>query len=64
MYDMQTAYASIAALCGCIPISVLEPGKKKSDYIGKDDPEPFGRAFGDAPEEIEYAIRTREALRK
>lgn len=64
LYDMQTFYAVIAALCGCVPISVLEPGKKKSDYIGKDDPEPFGRAFGDAPEEIEYAIRTRETLRK
>lgn len=64
LYDMQTAYASIAALCGCIPISVLEPGKKKSDYFGKDDPEPFGRAFDDTPEEIEYAIQTRAALRE
>lgn len=64
LYDLQTSYANIAALCGCIPISVLEPGKSKADYIGKDDPEPYGRAFGDTPEEIEYAIDTRDLLRQ
>lgn len=64
LYDLQTSYASIAALCGCIPISVLEPGKTKEDYIGVDDAEPLGRAFADTQEEINYAIKTREALKE
>lgn len=57
-YDTQTFYTSIACVCGCIPIIMMEPGKKKTDYMGKGDYD-YGKAFGDTPEEIEYAIKTR-----
>lgn len=57
-YDTQTFYTSIACVCGCIPIVVMEPGKKKSDYLGKGDFD-YGKAYGDSPEEIKYAVTTR-----
>ena len=63
-YDTQTFYTSIAAVCGCIPIVVLEPGKTESDYLGQDEKHHFGVAFGDSPEQIEYAVNTREKLIK
>lgn len=56
-YDTQTFYSSIAVVCGCIPIIVMEPGKTKTDYMGKGDKD-WGLAYGDSPEEIEYAIKT------
>ena len=58
-YDTQTFYALIACVCGCIPIVILEPGKTKLDYIGKGDCD-YGKAYGNTPEEIEYAIKTRD----
>lgn len=63
LYDTQTFYASIAALCGCIPIVVPEPGKTRKDYVKEDD-KIFGVAYGDTPEEIEYAIRTRDKVQQ
>lgn len=57
-YDTQTFYTSIACVCGCVPIVMMEPGKTKSDYLGKGDVD-YGRAYGNTPEQIEYAIRTR-----
>ncbi len=57
-YDTQTFYTNVAAVCGCIPIVVLEPGKVKEDYLGKGD-EALGVAYGDTPEEIAYALKTR-----
>lgn len=62
LYDTQTFYASIAALCGCVPVVVMEPGKTKKDYVKEDD-EFFGIAYGDTPKEIEGAIRTRNKVR-
>lgn len=58
-YDTQTFYTSIACVCGCIPIVVMEPGKTKSDYLGRGDID-YGVAYGDSPEQIEYAIKTRK----
>ncbi len=58
-YDTQTFYSTIAVVCGCIPIVVMERGKTKSDYLGEGDSD-YGRAYGDSPEEIEYAIKTRQ----
>lgn len=58
-YDTQTFYSSIACVCGCIPIIVMEPGKTKKDYLGAGDVD-YGRAYGDSPEEIERAIKTRD----
>lgn len=56
-YDMQTAYSQIAALCGCLSIKVLEPGKTKEDYLGEGDGD-MGVAFGFEEEEIARALRT------
>lgn len=61
LYDTQTFYASIAALCGCIPIVVPEIGKTKEDYVKKDD-HLFGIAYSDTSTEIEYAIQTKEKV--
>lgn len=62
-YDTQTFYCQIAAVCGCIPIIVMEPGKSKKDYRTEDElKNSVGIAFGDTPEEIQHAISTREEL--
>ena len=60
-YDTQTFYDTIATVCGCIPIVVMEPGKTKADYVGKGDKD-WGRAFGNSPEEIDKAVKTRDSL--
>lgn len=58
-YDTQTFYNTIACVCGCIPIVVMEPGKTKADYMGKGDCN-FGKAYGNSPEQIEFALKTRQ----
>lgn len=58
-YDTQTFYATIACVCGCIPIVVMEPGKTKSDYMGSGDKD-WGKAYGNTQEQIEYAQKTRQ----
>lgn len=63
LYDTQSFYASIAAICGCIPIIVPEPGKTKKDYVKPED-KVCGRAYGDTEEEIQYAIQTRDDVMK
>lgn len=63
LYDTQTFYSSIAALCGCIPIVVLEPGKTKKDYVKPED-KVYGVAYGDTEKEILYAIKTRGDVMK
>lgn len=62
-YDTQTFYSIIAAVCGCISIIVMEPGKTRQDYRGKGD-SINGFAYGDSPEEIERSLRTRDAMFK
>lgn len=62
-YDTQTFYTIIAAVCGCIPIVVMEPDKIMSDYLGEGDRH-LGIAYGDSQEQIDYALRTREKLIK
>jgi len=61
IYDTQTFYATIAAVCGCIPIVVMESGKTEIDYLGSDKKH-VGIAYGDTPEQIQYAIDTRDEL--
>jgi len=64
-YDTQTFYTYIAAVCGCIPVVVMESQKSKSDYLSEEELlNIVGVAYGDSPEEIEYAINTREQLLK
>lgn len=61
-YDTQTFYSSIAALCGCKSIVVLEPGKTKKDYIGPDDSDSYGVAYGTSLDELHRAEATRNLL--
>lgn len=61
-YDTQTFYTSIAAVCGCIPIVMPEPGKTRKDYRTSGESLAPGIAYGDTPEEIEHAINTRDIL--
>jgi hypothetical protein len=61
LYDMQTAYAPIAALCGCIPIQIPEQGKTRKDYCGSDDAS-YGIAYGKTEDEINWALKTRDKL--
>lgn len=63
-YDTQTFYTSIAAVCGCIPIIIMEPNKEKKDYLGEDELDAFGIAYSDDEIEIEKALRTRNKLIK
>jgi len=60
-YDTQTLYATVAAVCGCISIVVTEPGKRREDYLDGDE-KAWGVAYGDSPEEIEFACRTQKEL--
>lgn len=60
-YDTATFYSMIAAVCGCISVVVCEPGKTRADYL-EDGVEHWGVAYSSAPEEIEYAVRTRGRL--
>ena len=59
-YDTQTFYASIAAICGCIPIVICEPGKNKNDYCPNE--ETYGIAYADTDDEIQYALSTRHLV--
>ena len=60
-YDTQTYYTVIAVVCGCIPVIILEQGKSVDDYLGHHE-EHWGMAYGNTPEQIEYAKQTREKL--
>ena len=62
-YDTQTFQCSIAAVCGCIPIVLLEPGKTIDDYLSEEERDKhYGVAYGNTPDQIEYAIKTRGQL--
>ncbi|MBQ5606430.1 MAG: hypothetical protein IIU87_04385 [Prevotella sp.] len=62
-YDTQTFYSSIAAVCGCIPIVMLEPDKTIDDYLNEEErSKHYGVAYGNTPDQIEYAIKTRGQL--
>lgn len=63
-YDTQTFYNAISAVCGCIPIIVMEPGKTEDDYLSPTERTHYGQAYGDTPEQIDYAVRTRDLLLK
>lgn len=64
-YDTQTFYCTIAAVCGCIPVVVLEPGKSASDYLSPSElNKSYGIAYGDSFEELKRAKDTRNLLLK
>ncbi len=56
-FDTQTAYLYMAAICGCLPIAIPEPGKTREDYQGKKT-KCWGVAYGTSEEEIEFARTT------
>ena len=60
-YDTQSFYSDIASICGCKSIVVLEPEKTISDYLGEGENH-YGVAYGDTPEQIEYAEKTKPLL--
>ena len=64
LYDLNTFYAKIAVVCGCVPIYILEEGKTFKDYKEFKMGKLVGRAIGNTPEQIQYAIDTREELLK
>ena len=62
-YDTQTAYSSIAAMCGCLSIVVPEKGKGRNDYLTDDDVV-YGVAYGFSDDEIAYAINTANRVKE
>ena len=62
-YDTQSFYSEIAAICGCKSVVVMEPGKTEKDYLGKGETH-YGIAYGDTPEQLEYAEKTKKLLIK
>lgn len=62
-YDLQTAYSSLAALCGCKSVIVPLIGKTPESYRNSDDPR-YGVAVGFSNEQLRYAEETIEDLRK
>lgn len=59
-HDPYTMYCDYAALCGCLPIVVPPPGLSREDWRPIADR--FGIAYGDSPEQLEWAARTRSGL--
>lgn len=62
-YDTQTAYSSIAALCGCISVVIPEEGKRKEDYLTNSEKK-YGVAWGFSEAEIQYALETQHLVEK
>lgn len=59
-YDTQTFYTIVAMICGCKSIVVMEPGKTVKDYLGENENAHYGIAYGDSPEQLEYADKTKD----
>lgn len=62
-YDTQTAYSSIAAICGCISVVIPEVGKTWEDYCDSIE-EKYGVAYSFDNDEIEWARRTANKARE
>lgn len=59
-HDPYTMYCEYAAFCGCLPIVVPLPGLSCMDW--RPEADRFGIAYGDSPEQLEWAARTRSDL--
>lgn len=60
-YDLQSAYARLASLCGCISIIVPENGKSFENYRTPNESR-NGVAFGMSEAEINRAVSTQQDL--
>lgn len=60
-FDTHTAYLNVAAICGCLPIVIPEPGKKREDYLGR-NVKGWGIAYGTSIDELEFARRTHKEM--
>lgn len=58
-YDLYTFYANYAAICGCVPIMVPQPGLSKGQWIAAPE-DRYGVAYG--PDDEQWAIETRQLL--
>lgn len=58
-YDLYTMYSRYAAMCGCIPIVVPEPGMTKEQWRPLEENR-YGIAYG--WDDIPWAVETREKL--
>jgi hypothetical protein len=63
-YDGFTLLSCIASLCGCISIIVPFSNFNSISEFSCEDYFKNGIAYGNSPEEIEYAIKTRDKLRE
>jgi hypothetical protein len=59
-HDPYTMYCDYAALCGCLPIVAPPPGLSLTDW--RPEADRLGIAYGDSPEQLEWAARTRGGL--
>jgi len=58
-YDLYTMYSQYAALCGCLPIVVPEPGMSKEDWHPL-EVDRYGVAYGE--EDIGWALASRDNI--
>lgn len=59
-HDPYTMYCDYAALCGCLPVVVPAPGVTLEQW--RPGADRLGIAYGDGPEQLEWAERTRGGL--
>ena len=59
-HDPYTMYCDYAAICGCLPIVIPKIGISIDDWRPEEDRR--GIAYGDSPEQLDWARRTREGL--
>ena len=58
-YDPYTLYSRYAAICGCIPVIVPEPGLSREAWVAREE-ERYGLAYG--VDDVDWAIATRPLL--
>lgn len=58
-YDLYTYYSVYAAICGCVPVIVPQPGVTKEQWL-PDAKDRYGLAYG--LDNVEWAVGTRDKL--